>query len=77
VGPGKAKELLLQDRINARQAQEFHMVEDVVARETLDTRVLEMIHQYNALPAQTLFGVKRLVNFKFDELKTYLEYETE
>lgn len=77
VSPGKAKELLLQDRISARQALDNHIVEDMVAPDALDTRVLEMIHQYNALPAQTLFGVKRLVNFKFDELKTYLEYETE
>ena len=35
------------------------------------------LHRYCNVIDQTLFGVKRLVNFKFDELKSYLEYETE
>jgi len=77
VGPGRAKELLLQDRITALQALENRIVEDVVVPEDLEDRVQEIICRFNDLPAQSLFGVKRLANFNFDELKTYLEYETE
>nr|WP_319396500.1 enoyl-CoA hydratase/isomerase family protein [uncultured Desulfobacter sp.] len=77
VGPGQAKKLLLQDRITAQQSLENHIVDDVVVPEDLEDTVQETIVRFNDLPAQSLFGVKRLVNFNFAELKNYLAYETE
>ncbi len=76
MGPAKAKELLLQPRITARQAKETGIVEDVVPRQDLDARVMETVQRFNGVPDPTLLGIKRLVNFDIRDIKAYLEFET-
>ena len=76
IGAGRAKKLLLRHRITAQEAYKNSIVEDVVSLEQLEDRAMEMVRRFNDLPEQSLFGVKRLVNFHFRDIKTYLEYET-
>ena len=76
IGAGRAKKMLLRHRITAQEAYENSIVEDVVSPGQLEERAMEMARRFNDLPEQSLFGVKRLANFQFRDIKTYLEYET-
>jgi enoyl-CoA hydratase/carnithine racemase len=77
LGTGRAKELLLKPQIPAREAYENHIVDDVVPPDQLEDRAMAMARRFNALPDQTLFGVKRLVNYSLRELSEYLAFETD
>lgn len=77
IGAGKTKKLLLQQQITAEEALANSIADEEVPAAQLEKKALEVARQYNALPEQTLFGVKRLVNYQLGALKDYLQYETE
>ncbi|WP_054032016.1 enoyl-CoA hydratase/isomerase family protein [Desulfatitalea tepidiphila] len=77
-GPSRAKALLLlKQRITAAEALENRIADRVVPPADLETAALEAARKLGQIPDQTLFGIKRLANFTFRELKNYLEYETQ
>lgn len=77
VGVARARKLLLSSRITTEEALENGITDDVVPPGQLEERAMEVARQFNAIPEQTLRGVKRLTNFQYHEMKKYLEYETE
>ncbi len=78
VGPGRAAELLLhKQRITAEDAVKNSIADCVVSKENLESETMKVVRKFSQVPDQTLYGVKRLVNYPLKELEEYLEYETE
>jgi len=78
LGYSKAYEILLSDReITAQLALQMGMVDKVVPSEELEDSAQETAEQYAQIPAQSVVGVKRLLNFSRKELSEYLEFENQ
>lgn len=78
LGYAKAHEILLSDQdITAHDALQMGIVDKVVPPETLEEKALEAAKRYAKIPAQSLVGVKRLLNFSRKELGDYLEFENQ
>jgi enoyl-CoA hydratase/carnithine racemase len=76
LGYRKAYDILLSDQdITAHTAFEMGIVDKVVTLEKLEDTALEIAKKY--IPAQSLIGIKRLLNFSRKELSNYLEFENQ
>ena len=53
------------------------IVDKVVTLEKLEDTALEIAKKYARIPAQSLIGIKRLLNFSRKELSNYLEFENQ
>lgn len=78
LGYRKAYDILLSDQdITAHAAFELGIVDKVVTLEKLEDTALEIAKKYARIPAQSLIGIKRLLNFSRKELSNYLEFENQ
>jgi nucleotide-binding universal stress UspA family protein/enoyl-CoA hydratase/carnithine racemase len=78
LGYRKAYDILLSDQdITAHAAFEMGIVDKVVTLEKLEDTALETAKKYARIPAQSLIGIKRLLNFSRKELSNYLEFENQ
>lgn len=77
VGASRAKKLLLQQRITSQEAFDNGIADQMVSPYDLERAAMGIVRKYSQIPNQTLFGVKRLVNYSLNDLKSYLEVETE
>jgi nucleotide-binding universal stress UspA family protein/enoyl-CoA hydratase/carnithine racemase len=78
LGYRKAYDFLLSDQdITAHTAFEMGIVDNVVTLEKLEDTALEIAKKYARIPAQSLIGIKRLLNFSRTELSNYLEFENQ
>ncbi len=77
-GTSRAKQLLLlKHKITSKEALDNSIADQVVAPEDLETAAMDIARTFSQIPAQTLYGVKKLANYSLKGLKKYLEYETE
>lgn len=78
VGHAKAMQLILMnDVLNAQQALEWGLVNEVVADDQLMTRVMEVAHQLAAGPTLAYGESKRLIADSLSNtLETQMEFET-
>lgn len=78
VGFRKAYEILLScEDLAASRALQLGIVDQVVARDQLESAALEAAGQFNNYPASSVAGVKRLLNYSLNELSDYLELENQ
>lgn len=78
LGLTLASQILMADEdISAEKAMEWHMVNEIVPPEQLETRAMEKGRQFAAKPVQALTGIKKLLHFCINDLSSCLEYETE
>lgn len=77
IGPVRTAKLLHLPRVDASQALAADIVDEVVDKKELERRAMELALQFNDMPAETLFGLKRLRNHQMEDFKDYLAYETE
>lgn len=76
LGPGKAYEfLVLTRRYTAYEAMAWGIVEKVVPLPDLESEALHLAHQFGKVPATTLMGVKRVLNFNNSDFEDYLKFE--
>ncbi len=76
VGPVTASRLLLsRENLTASQAHQLGIVDKVVPLVELDQMALETAQSYAQLPPSYCIGIKKLLNFDLNELKSYLEFE--
>jgi len=72
----KASEILLSvEDLTARQALELGIVNEVVTPDTLEEAAFKRARRLMQVPATSLAGVKRLLNYSMKELSDYLEFE--
>lgn len=69
--------LLSREDITAVQAQQLGIVDKVVPLEDLDRMALEAARNYTQLPSGYAIGIKKLLNFNLNELRSYLKFENE
>lgn len=73
---GKIYEILLfKKEISARHAVETGIADLMVPEAHLESESLNIAHRFGALPSTTLVGMKRLVNYRYKDLKEFLDYE--
>ena len=76
MGRGKALEtLLLNKEISAPRAEQLGLVDRVVPAARIDAYAVEIAGKFSKLPASTVTGMKRLMNFSKKELEAYFELE--
>ena len=78
VGLGKAYEiLLLREEITAEEACEWGIINKVVPDDHLEESALALARLFARRPAQTIEGLKHLLQFSRQDFKDYLEFENQ
>jgi nucleotide-binding universal stress UspA family protein/enoyl-CoA hydratase/carnithine racemase len=78
VGLRKAYEILLSiEDLPASQALQLGIVDEVVAKEQLESAALKAAGCFCGYPANSVSGIKRLLNYSRNELGDYLEFENQ
>ena len=78
LGISKANEILFFAKdITAHEALRLGIVDKVVPPEKVEEAALEMAHRFGQIPAPTLSGVKKLLNYSMNDLGDYLELENQ
>ncbi len=73
---GKIYEIMLfKKEISARQAVEAGIADLMVSEANLASESLNIAHRFGAIPTSTLVGMKRLVNYRYKDLKEFLDHE--
>ena len=76
LGISKAYEILLSNEdLSADEALHLGIVEKVVPLDKLEGAALDVAHRFALKPAQTLSGIKKLLNYSVKDLKDYLDLE--
>ena len=77
IGDRRARELMLTNRVlDAQEALDWGVVNEVVSAEELPDRVMALANQFASGPRLALAQVKALLNDTFDRgLETQMEYE--
>ena len=77
LGYSKTKQFLMSEKeINAPEALEIGIVDQVVPFDELEATAIETAHGWAQGPTRSLMGIKRLLNYTQKELKDYLEFES-
>jgi 2-(1,2-epoxy-1,2-dihydrophenyl)acetyl-CoA isomerase len=76
LGSVTASRILLSSRdINAEEAYQLKLVDQVVPIEELDAVALETARAFTRLPYGYTAGIKKLLNYDIDEVENFLAYE--
>ncbi len=74
---GAYRIMLSEEDISAGEALKLGLVDEVVAYSELQDAALKVAEDFGRKPSRSLRCCKRLLNFSFNELREYLEFETE
>ena len=77
LGYGQAKKILMSDKdINAIEALEMGIVDQVVPLEKLEEAAIQTAREFTKMSMRSLAGVKRLVNHSMKDIQDYLDFES-
>jgi len=77
LGYSKAKQLLMSEKnINALEALEIGIVDQVVPYSKLEETAIQMAQDLTKRSIRSLEGIKRLVNYTMKDIQNYLDFET-
>ena len=77
LGYSQAKRLLMSEKdINATEALELGIVDQVVPFEKLEETAIQMARDFTKRSIRSLVGVKRLINYSMKDIQDYLEFES-
>jgi len=65
------------DDITAHEALDLGIVDEVVANEQLEEAALQLARRLALIPATTLTGIKRILNYSIKDFKDYLAFENQ
>ena len=78
LGFRNARKILMSDEdINALEALELGIVDQVVPFKKLEESALQVAQRLAKMPARSLVGIKRLINYSMKDLKDYLDFESQ
>ncbi len=78
LGRRLAYEIMLSDRdIPAVQAKTMGLIDEVAPFETLEAVALAQAQIYAAKPPEAVAAVKKMINFNYKDLPTYMAHENE
>ncbi len=76
LGRSKALEILLSDTdITAGEAMKLGIVDKVVSQEELEKTAVDTARYFAQIPARSLAGLKKLINYSMNDLKDYMTIE--
>ena len=76
LGYSKAKQLLMSEKnINALEALEIGIVDQVVPYSKLEETAIQMAQDLTKRSIRSLEGIKRLVNYTMKDIQDYLDFE--
>jgi 2-(1,2-epoxy-1,2-dihydrophenyl)acetyl-CoA isomerase len=76
LGRSKALEILLSDNdITADEAMKLGIADKVVPREELEKAAVDTARRFAQKPAQSLAGLKKLINYSMNDLNDYMALE--
>ena len=77
LGYSKAKQLLMSEKnINALEALEIGIVDQVVPYSKLEETAIQMAQDLTKRSIRSLEGIKRLVNYTMKDIQDYLDFES-
>jgi enoyl-CoA hydratase/carnithine racemase len=77
LGYGQAKKFLMSDKdINAIEALEMGVVDQVVPLEKLEEAAIQTAREFSKMSMRSLAGVKRLLNHSMKDIQDYLDFES-
>ena len=77
MGYDQAKKLLLSEKdIDAREALEIGMVDQVLPYNKLEKTAIQVAQDMTKRSMRSLVGVKRLINYNMKDIKDYLDFES-
>ncbi len=78
IGHGKCLSILTSARnIPAAEALALGIVHEVVPDDDLNDAAMKAAAKFKRMPASSLTGIKRLLNYSLKDLKDYLEFENQ
>ena len=76
MGHSKTFEFLMSGKdITAKEAEDIGLINEIVSSENLRQEALNIAQKFAKKPIHFLSGIKKLLNWDFNEIETYLEYE--
>ena len=77
LGYSKAKQLLMSEKdINALEALEIGIVDQVVPYSKLEETAIQMAQDLTKRSMRSLEGIKRLINYTMKDIQDYLDFES-
>ena len=77
LGYNRARQLLMSEKdINAIEAIEIGVADQVVPIDKLEKTALRMARDFTKRSMRSLVGVKRLINYSMKDIQDYLEFES-
>jgi 2-(1,2-epoxy-1,2-dihydrophenyl)acetyl-CoA isomerase len=77
LGYDRAKKLFMSEKdINAIEALEVGIVDQVVPLDKLEETVIQLARDFSRRSIRSLAGIKRLVNYDMKDLQDYLDFES-
>jgi enoyl-CoA hydratase/carnithine racemase len=78
MGHSKTIEFLMSGKdITAKEAKKLGLINRIVPSENLKQEAVNIAQEFAEKPANFMSGIKKLLNWNFDEIKAYLEYEND
>jgi len=78
LGYSRAKQLLMSEKdINALEAFEIGIVDQVVAYDKLEETSIQAAQEWAKRSIPSLVGIKRLINYSIKDLRDYLSFESQ
>jgi 1,4-dihydroxy-2-naphthoyl-CoA synthase len=78
LGYDRAKKLFMSQKdINAIEAVERGIVDQVVPIDKLEETAIQLALDWTQKPMRSLAGIKRLINYSLKDLKDYLSFESQ
>ena len=78
MGHSKTFEFLMSGKdMTAKEAKDLGLINEIVSSANLRQEALNIAQKFAKKPVHFLSGIKKLLNWNFDEIKAYLEYEND
>lgn len=78
MGHSKTFEFLMSGKdMTAKEAKDLGLINEIVSSENLRQEALNIAQEFAKKPVHFLSGIKKLLNWDFNEIKAYLEYEND
>jgi 2-(1,2-epoxy-1,2-dihydrophenyl)acetyl-CoA isomerase len=78
LGYSQAKQFLMSEKdINALEALEMGIVDQVVPDDKLEETTIQVAHDWTRRSIRSTVGIKRLINYSMKDLKDYLSFESQ
>jgi len=78
MGHSKTIEFLMSEKdITAKKAKDLGLVNRIVLSDNLKQDAVNIAQDFAEKPAHFMSGIKKLLNWNFNEIKAYLEYEND